>query len=101
MEISGLPPERLDRLTALATELRPMLSEAGGMPKIQRLLAERDLQVMDAIIVTRALLGAGPGALGHAKTIVMTSPHRKTERQHHERLVDELLTAIDQLDTER
>lgn len=46
MEISGLPPERLDRLTALAAELRPLLSEAAGMEKIQRLLAERDVKVL-------------------------------------------------------
>jgi hypothetical protein len=53
LEISGLPPERLDRLRALAADLRPLLPEAGGMQEVQRLLAERDVDVMDAIIVTR------------------------------------------------
>jgi hypothetical protein len=53
--IGGLPPERLDRLRALAADLRPLLPEAGGMQEVQRLLAER-VDVMDAIIVTRELL---------------------------------------------
>jgi hypothetical protein len=97
MEISGLLPERLERLRTLAAELRPLLSEAGGMQDIQRLLAERDVEVMDAIIATRELLGAGPDSLKQAKAVVLTSPSRKAERRHHEHLVDELLTAIDQI----
>jgi hypothetical protein len=86
---------------ALAAELRPLLSEAGGMQEIQRLLADRDVEVMDAIIITRELLRAGPDSLKQAKTAVLTSPSRKAERQHHEHLVDELLTAIDQPDNRR
>ncbi|MDB5911076.1 MAG: hypothetical protein JWP34_5193, partial [Massilia sp.] len=62
MEISGLPPERLDRLRALTAELRPLLPEGSGMQEIQRLLAERDVEMMDAIIITRELLGAGPNS---------------------------------------
>jgi hypothetical protein len=71
------------------------------MQEIQRLLAERDVAVMNAIIVTIELLGAGPDSLKQAKAAVMTSPSRKAERRHHEHLVDELLTAIDQPDDRR
>ncbi|WP_161790248.1 hypothetical protein [Streptacidiphilus carbonis] len=55
---------------------------------------------MDSIIVTRELLGAGPDALGLAKTMVLTSPARHTEREQHQMLVEELVVALDQVDTQ-
>jgi hypothetical protein len=74
-----------------------LLSEAGGMQEIQRLLAERDVEVMDAIIITRELLGAGPNSLTQA-TAVLTSSSRKAELRHHEHLIDDLAAASDQSD---
>jgi hypothetical protein len=49
--------------------------------------------VMDSIIVTRELLGAGPDSLGLAKTLVLTSPARHPEREQHQMLVEELVVA--------
>lgn len=44
------------------------------MDAVQRFLHELGTGVMDCILVTRELLGAGPGDLGRAKMIVLTSP---------------------------
>ncbi|MFB7333802.1 hypothetical protein [Streptomyces adustus] len=53
---------------------------------------------MDSIIVTRELLGAGTGDLALAKTLVLATPSRHAERQQHQRLVDDLLVALDEID---
>lgn len=52
---------------------------------------------MDAILVTRELLGAGPESLGEAKTLVLTSPSRGVEREKHQALVADLLPALQEL----
>ncbi|WP_307020644.1 hypothetical protein [Streptomyces canus] len=44
------------------------------MDAVQQLLSDRGVTVLDAVIVTRELLGAGPTALGEAKGIVLSSP---------------------------
>lgn len=99
MAITGLAPERVAQLSALAAELRPMLATGTDMPAIQEMLSARGIGVMDSIIVTRELLGAGPEALGLAKTLVLASPVRHVEREHHQALVEELMLVIGRIDT--
>ncbi|MFD9408708.1 hypothetical protein ACFWBN_17060 [Streptomyces sp. NPDC059989] len=70
------------------------------MDAVQRLLSERRVEVLDAVVVTRELLGAGPTALGEAKTIVLTSPGRGRELRVHDRLMADLERGGD-LDGER
>ncbi|MGR7002188.1 hypothetical protein ACU686_36170 [Yinghuangia aomiensis] len=60
------------------------------MEAVQRLLAGRRVDVMDAVLVTYELLGAGPGALGDAKAIVLTSPGRRRELLLHQQVVEAL-----------
>ncbi|MFJ9714212.1 hypothetical protein [Streptomyces sp. NPDC101234] len=88
MAISGLHPERTVRLEALVNECRPLLTGDGGMAAVQRLLSERRVEVLDAVLITRELLGAGPNALGEAKTVVLTSPGRGRELRVHEQFTD-------------
>lgn len=90
MVIRGLHPERTARLEALVDECRPLLTTAGGMAVVQRLLSERRVEVLDAVVITRELLRAGPTALGEAKTIVLASPGRGHELRVHEQFVDDL-----------
>ena len=92
-----LDPARVERISALGTECKPLLGSPAGMDAVQRLLSDRGVSVMDAIRVTRELLGAGPTALGEAKGIVLSSPSRGVERQRHAELVDSLLDAVDQV----
>ncbi|WP_328825867.1 hypothetical protein OHT77_00515 [Streptomyces sp. NBC_00252] len=78
------------RLEALVDECRPLLAGDGGMAAVQRLLAERRVEVLDAVVITRELLGAGPTSLAEAKTIVVTSPGRGRELKVHEQFLDGL-----------
>lgn len=93
--IPGLDPDRASRLDALVAECGP-LSSIAGMEAVQELLSSRAVGVMDSIIITRELLGAGPTALRDAKAIVLSSPSRSTERQVHQELAEELLNALAQ-----
>ncbi|MFC8790809.1 hypothetical protein [Streptomyces cinereoruber] len=88
MAISGLHPERTARLEALVNECRPLLTGDGGMAAVQQLLTERRVEVLDAVMITRELLGAGPKALGEAKTIVLMSPGRGRELRVHDQFMD-------------
>lgn len=97
----ALDPARVARISALVMECQPMLDTDAGMEAVQRLLSDRGVSVMDSIIITRELLGAGPTALGDAKGIVLSSPSRNVERQRHEVLVDALLDAVDQVAEDR
>lgn len=92
--IRGLDPERAARLAGLASECQPLLAQ-DGMEAVQRLLAARQIGVMDSIIVTFDLLGAGPDALGEAEAAVLLSPARAGEREAHRELVSSLLDAVD------
>jgi uridine kinase len=100
-KIPGLDPDRAVRLTALVEQCRPLLDQDAGMGAVQRLLHDRGIAVMDAILVTRELLGSGPDTLGQAKTIVLTSPGRTDARQIHQELVDTLDRAQDIADAAR
>ncbi|MDT0386056.1 hypothetical protein [Streptomyces dubilierae] len=88
MAIRGLHPERTARLEALVNVCRPLLTGDGGMAAVQQLLTERRVEVLDAVVITRELLGAGPKALGEAKTIVLTSPGRGRELRVHDQFMD-------------
>ncbi|MGW0424641.1 hypothetical protein [Streptomyces sp. NPDC003015] len=90
MAITGLSPERTARLEALVDECRPLLAGEGEMAAVQRLLSERRVEVLDAVVITRELLGAGPTSLAEAKTIVLTSPGRGRELRVHEQFMDGL-----------
>jgi len=94
MAISRHDPQRARRLTALATECRPLLGQKDGMEAVQRLLADRDVGIIDSILVTRQLMGEGPDSLREAKAAVLGSAARTTERAHHERLVADLLAGL-------
>lgn len=94
----ALDPERAARVSALVAEFRPLLAAGTGMPAVQHELSARGVGVMDAVIVTRELLGAGPEALGQAKSLVLGAPARRPERARHQRLVDDLVRALDRTD---
>jgi hypothetical protein len=76
-------PERAARLTALVQQCRPLLDQDEGMDAVQRRLHDLGTGVMDSILVTRELLGAGRGNFGQAKTIVLTSPGRTPTCGHN------------------
>lgn len=61
------------------------------------LLSDRGVSVMDAILIARELLRAGPTALGEAKGIVLSCPSRGVERQRRAELVDSQLDAVNQI----
>ncbi|MFF1723257.1 hypothetical protein [Streptomyces sviceus] len=90
MAIRGLSPERTARLEAFVDECRPLLAGNDRMAAVQRLLCERRVEVLDAVVITRELLGAGPTSLGEAKTIVLTSPGRGRELRVHGQFMDGL-----------
>ncbi|MER5527229.1 hypothetical protein ABT075_21965 [Streptomyces sp. NPDC002677] len=74
--VIGLSPEEAARLTALVEESRPVL-ERDGMEAVQNLLAERCMSVVQAIAITRALLGNAETPLQVAIDIVTTSKARQ------------------------
>ncbi|WP_239476258.1 hypothetical protein [Streptomyces sp. CS090A] len=90
MAIRGLSQERTARLEVLVDECRPLLAGDRGMAAVQLLLSERRVEVLDAVVITRELLGAGPTSLAEAKTIVLTSPGRGRELRVHEQFMDGL-----------
>jgi uridine kinase len=100
-KIQGLTPERAARLSALVQECRPLLDRHDGMDTVQRLLHDLGAGVMDSILVTRELLGAAPGNLKQAKTIVLTGPGRTDALRAHQQLVDTLEHAHDIADAVR
>ncbi|MET8860450.1 hypothetical protein [Streptomyces sp. NPDC004579] len=74
--VGGLSPDGAARWTALVEECRPVL-ESEGMEAVQVLLAERGSSVIEAIAVTRALLGTPETPLRVAIGIVGTSHVRQ------------------------
>ena len=55
-DVIGLRPEEAARWTALAEQCRPVLANE-GMEAVQTLLAECGTSTIQAIAITRALLG--------------------------------------------
>ncbi|MFJ4783864.1 hypothetical protein [Streptomyces sp. NPDC088794] len=72
--ITGLRPEQAARWTALVEEARPVL-KGEGMEAVQILLAERGVGTIEAIAITRELLGHAETPLRVAIDIVATSPN--------------------------
>jgi hypothetical protein len=55
-DVIGLRPEEAARWTALVEQCRPVLANE-GMEAVQALLAEQGTSIIQAIAITRALLG--------------------------------------------
>ncbi|WP_234322967.1 hypothetical protein [Streptomyces sp. NRRL S-350] len=87
-DVHGLTPDRAALLTSLVEQSLPLLDQEHGMEAVQRFLHSQEASVIDSIVITRELLGAGQGSLGMAKEIVLTSAARTTELREHQRLVE-------------
>jgi len=75
-DVVGLSPEDAARWVALVEQCRPIL-ENHGMDAVQTFLADRDVGIIPAIAITRALLGKAETPLQIAIEIVATSTARK------------------------
>ncbi|MFD5814254.1 hypothetical protein [Streptomyces sp. NPDC127038] len=75
-ENMGLDPEVAARMSALVEQSRPIL-ESDGMEAVQAFLAQRRASVIQAIAITRALLGNAETPLRDAVDIVTTSAARQ------------------------
>lgn len=76
-QIKGLTPEGAARLTALVEQCRPVLT-AEGMEAVQAMLVEHAMSFLQAIVITRALLGWDETPLQVAIAAVETSEARAT-----------------------
>ncbi|TQJ37611.1 hypothetical protein [Streptomyces sp. SLBN-115] len=74
--VAGLRPEEAARWVTLVEQSRPVL-ENDGMEAVQALLAERGVSIIQAIALTRALLGTAETPLQVAIDIVTTSAVRQ------------------------
>ncbi|WP_405764206.1 hypothetical protein OHU34_01735 [Streptomyces sp. NBC_00080] len=74
--VAGLRPEEAARWVTLVEQSRPVL-ENDGMEAVQALLAERGVSIIQAIALTRALLGTAETPLQVAIDIVTTSTVRQ------------------------
>ncbi|MFG2668494.1 uridine kinase [Streptomyces sp. NPDC048387] len=97
-DIRGLSPERAARLARLVEQCEPLLAQGEGMEHVQRRLRDLGAGVLDSIVVTRELLGAGPGGLGEAKGVVLSSAARTAELSAHQHPVDVAVQAKDVAD---
>ncbi|MDI6105678.1 hypothetical protein QLQ12_44570 [Actinoplanes sp. NEAU-A12] len=75
-DVIGLTSEDAARWTVLVEQCRPIL-ERDGMDAVQTFLVEREVGVIEAIAITRALLGKAETPLRVAIDIVATSTARK------------------------
>lgn len=73
--LQGLGPERGARIALLLARCRPLLDRGEDMEAVQRLLRDLGAGVIDSVLVTRELLGAG---LAEAKSAVLSSAARAT-----------------------
>lgn len=74
-EDMGLSPETAAGWTALTVECRPLL-EGEGMDAVQALLASRGTSAIQAVVITRELLGRERTPLRTAIEIVGSSAAR-------------------------
>jgi uridine kinase len=86
-KIQGLTPERAAQLTDLVQQCQLLLDHHDGMDAVQRLLHDLGAGVIESILVTRELLGTGPGRTDALRT--------------HHQLVDTLERAQDIVDAAR
>lgn len=75
-DVIDLSPEGAAHWTALVEQCRPILQD-DGMDAVQAFLAENDVGIIEAIAITRALLGKAETPLRVAIDIVATSTARK------------------------
>jgi hypothetical protein len=75
-DVFGLRPEDAARWAALVEQCRPAL-ESDGMESVQTFLAERGVSIIQAIAITRALVGNAETPLRAAIEIVTTSTARQ------------------------
>jgi hypothetical protein len=75
-DVIGLSAEDAARWTALVEQCRPILVN-NGMDAVQTFLVERDVSIIPAVAITRALLGKAETPLRVAIDIVATSTARK------------------------
>jgi hypothetical protein len=75
-DVIGLSREDAARWTALVEQCRPIL-EDHGMDAVQTFLAQSGVSTIQAIAITRALLGNAETPLRVAIEIVATSTPRK------------------------
>lgn len=71
-DIIGLSPEKAAQWAAMAERCRPVLADE-GMEAVQILLAEEGVGNVQAVAITRALLGSAATPLRVAADIVRTS----------------------------
>ncbi|WP_024761056.1 hypothetical protein [Streptomyces exfoliatus] len=74
--LTGLRPEEAARWVALVEQSRPIF-ENEGMDAVQTFLAEHGTSVLQAIAITRELLGISETPLRVAVDIVTTSTARQ------------------------
>ena len=74
-DVIGLRPEEAARWTALVEQCRPVLANE-GMEAVQTLMAECGTSTIQAIVITRALLGWEATPLRVAIDVVTTSKAR-------------------------
>ncbi|MGW0856913.1 uridine kinase family protein [Streptomyces sp. NPDC002690] len=86
--LRGLTPERAERITSLVGWCRPLWDGGSGTEAVQRSLRDHGASVIDSVLVTHELLGAGPDSLAKAKGIVLSSAARASELRYVQRLVD-------------
>jgi hypothetical protein len=77
-DVTGLRPEEAARWTALVEQCRPVLANE-GMEAVQALLAEQETSIIQAIAITRALLGWEKTPLRTAIDAVTESKARAPE----------------------
>lgn len=77
-DVIGLGPEDAARWTALVEQCRPILADE-GMEAVQVLLAEQGVSIIQAIAVTRELLGRQETSLRTAIDAVTESKARTPE----------------------
>ncbi len=77
-DIIGLRPEEADRLTALVEQCQPVLANE-GMEAVQALLAQQETSIIQAIAITRELLGREQTPLRTAIDAVTESKARTPE----------------------
>ncbi|MFJ9519647.1 hypothetical protein ACIRPK_15465 [Kitasatospora sp. NPDC101801] len=73
--VAGLEPELAARWTALVEQCRPVLA-GEGMEAVQALLVEREVSTVQAVAITKALLGWTDTPLLVARELVETSAAR-------------------------
>lgn len=76
-QVVGLTPEQAERWTAMVERCRPVLA-AEGMEAVQSMLVEHGVGVIQAVAITRALLGWDETSLRVAIDIVAASAARAT-----------------------